>query len=254
MLIFATIRRFRRAGQSSLFVQRLAGFQSVQALDQNIAGVVPTNPDRILLAVRENIFRQGRHALRVYRLPLLHRDIDLVDRNLVLSHHHRRGSPSQPVHHLLYVVGKRARSGYAVGRVGSGMPNQFGGRPQARAVVEKLMNLRLVSPGDDRALAIRDHLLPLVRKRGTLEAQRGSVRVISLQMHPWVLNHWTPFNELSPGEASSPGYRHALERQRTTPDSALRTRRVARGEGAQRPVGGRWRFRGAPFRPRSLGR
>ena len=85
-------------------------------------------------------------------------------------------------------------------------------------MVEKLMNLRLVSPSDDRALAIRDHLLPLVRKRGTLETQRGSVRLISLQMHPWVLNHWTPFNELSPGEASSPGYRHALERQRTTPD------------------------------------
>jgi hypothetical protein len=30
--------------------------------------------------------------------------------------------------------------------------------------------------------------------------------------------HWTPFNELSPGEASSPGYRHALERQHARPD------------------------------------
>jgi hypothetical protein len=85
-------------------------------------------------------------------------------------------------------------------------------------VVETHMNLRLVSSSDDRALAIRDHLLPLVRERGTLETQRGSVRLISLRMDPWVFEHWTPFNELSPGEASSPGYRHALARQRTTPD------------------------------------
>jgi hypothetical protein len=80
------------------------------------------------------------------------------------------------------------------------------------------MNLRLVSSSDDRALAIRDHLLPLVRERGTLETQRGSVRLISLKMDPWVLNHWTPFNELTPGEASSPGYRRAIERQRPAPD------------------------------------
>ena len=80
------------------------------------------------------------------------------------------------------------------------------------------MNLRLVSSSDDRALAIRDHLLPLVRDRGLLERQRGSVRVIALQMGPWLFKRWTPFNELSPEEASSPGYRHALERQRARPD------------------------------------
>jgi hypothetical protein len=89
---------------------------------------------------------------------------------------------------------------------------------KCRAVLEAHMNLRLVSSSDDRALAIRDHLLPLVRKRGTLETQRGSVRLIRLRMDPWAFDHWTPFNELSPGEASSPGYRHALARQRTTPD------------------------------------
>jgi hypothetical protein len=33
-----------------------------------------------------------------------------------------------------------------------------------------------------------------------------------------VFEHWTPFSGLSPGEASSPGYRHALERQHTAPD------------------------------------
>lgn len=46
------------------------------------------------------------------------------------------------------------------------------------------MNLKLVSSIDDRALAIRDHLVPLVRDRGRLELQRGSVRLISLQTGP----------------------------------------------------------------------
>ncbi len=80
------------------------------------------------------------------------------------------------------------------------------------------MALRLVASGDDRALAIRDHLLPLVRERGTLELQRGAVRLVALRTGPWTVEHWTPFGELSPDEASSPGYRHAVERQRTRPD------------------------------------
>ena len=80
------------------------------------------------------------------------------------------------------------------------------------------MALKLVSSGDDRALAIRDHLVPLVREHGTLERQRGPVRLVALRSGPWTVEHWTPFGELSPGEASSPGYRHAVERQRTRPD------------------------------------
>ena len=75
------------------------------------------------------------------------------------------------------------------------------------------MALTLVSSGDDRALAIRDHLVPLVRLSGSQEVQRDSVRLISLQMGLWSITHWTPFNELASGEACSPGYRHALERQ-----------------------------------------
>jgi len=78
------------------------------------------------------------------------------------------------------------------------------------------MTLTLVSSGDDRARAIRDHLLPLVRLNGDQEVQRDSVRLISFQIGLWSITHWTPFNELSSGEASSPGYRHALERQQTT--------------------------------------
>jgi len=80
------------------------------------------------------------------------------------------------------------------------------------------MSLKLVASNDHRALAIRDHLLLLVRRGGWLEVQRGLVRLITLEQAPWVVHHWTPFNELQPGEASSPGYRHAVERQRATPD------------------------------------
>jgi hypothetical protein len=80
------------------------------------------------------------------------------------------------------------------------------------------MTLRLVSSGDDRALAIRDRLVPLVSEHGTLELQRGPVRLVALRTGPWTFEHWTPFCELSPEEASSPGYRHAVERQRTRPD------------------------------------
>jgi hypothetical protein len=80
------------------------------------------------------------------------------------------------------------------------------------------MALELVSSGDGRAVAIRDHLLPLVREHGTLEVQRGPVRLVALRTGPWTVEHWTPFGDLSPDEASSPGYRHAVERQRTRPD------------------------------------
>ena len=80
------------------------------------------------------------------------------------------------------------------------------------------MALELVSSGDGRALAIRDHLLPLVRGRGALEVQRGPLRLVVLRTGPWTVEHWTPFSDLSPDEASSPAYRHALERQRAASD------------------------------------
>ncbi|MDJ0389162.1 hypothetical protein QMO56_13650 [Roseomonas sp. E05] len=80
------------------------------------------------------------------------------------------------------------------------------------------MTLRLASSSDDAALALRDHLLPLVRERGILEVQRDAVRLVTLRTGEWVLEHWTPFNELQPGDASSPGYRHAVQRQHTVPD------------------------------------
>jgi hypothetical protein len=80
------------------------------------------------------------------------------------------------------------------------------------------MILRLVSSGDDRALAIRDHILPLLREYGALEVQRDTVRAVELKIDNWTFRHWTPFNELTAGEASSPGYRHAIERQHRKPN------------------------------------
>jgi hypothetical protein len=79
------------------------------------------------------------------------------------------------------------------------------------------VTLRLVSSSDDRALAIRDHVLPLLHDHGAIEVQRDTVRVVELRMAAWTLRHWTPFNDLSAGEAASPGYRHAIERQYTQP-------------------------------------
>lgn len=78
--------------------------------------------------------------------------------------------------------------------------------------------LRLVASSDDRALAIRDHLLPLIRGQGRLQVQRDVVRVIALELDGWLINHWTPFNDLTAEEATSPAYRHALEQQRVRPD------------------------------------
>jgi hypothetical protein len=80
------------------------------------------------------------------------------------------------------------------------------------------MTLRLVHSDSGRALAIRDHVLALVRRGGVLETQRGDVRVLALETDPWLFEHWTPFADLAPEEASSPGYRHALGRQHTRPD------------------------------------
>ena len=77
------------------------------------------------------------------------------------------------------------------------------------------MTLHLVSSSDDRALAIRDHILPLLRDRGALEVQRDTVRVVELRLAEWIFRHWTPFNDLEAGEAASPGYRRAIERQHT---------------------------------------
>jgi len=76
------------------------------------------------------------------------------------------------------------------------------------------MTLELVTSSDGRVIAIRDHVLPLLRQGGAIQLQRDAVRVTELQTGIWIFRLWTPFNELSREEASSPGYRHALERQR----------------------------------------
>jgi len=79
------------------------------------------------------------------------------------------------------------------------------------------VHLSVASSADGRALAIRDHLMPIVRLRGTIEMQRGAVRVTTLAFGPWVFHHWTPFNEMPAAAASSPGYRRAVRAQRQQP-------------------------------------
>ena len=76
------------------------------------------------------------------------------------------------------------------------------------------MALTLAASADDRALALRDHLLPLIHTHAVLGHQSDTLCLISLQIDAWLFKHWTPFQELGSDEASSPGYRHALERQR----------------------------------------
>jgi hypothetical protein len=78
--------------------------------------------------------------------------------------------------------------------------------------------LRLVASSNDRALAIRDHLLPLIRGNGRLKVQRDVVRLIELELDSWLFTHWTPFNDLPAEEAASPAYRHALQQQRSRPE------------------------------------
>jgi len=80
------------------------------------------------------------------------------------------------------------------------------------------MSLTLAASSDDRARAIRDHLLPRVRANGLLELQRDTVRLIVWEPPPWLIRHWTPFNEPSLDEAASPGYRQAVKRQRAGAD------------------------------------
>lgn len=67
------------------------------------------------------------------------------------------------------------------------------------------------------AVQIRDVVLPLLRGAGGLEdsdRKDSPLRLLVLDSAPWKFLHWTPFNALASGEASSPGYRHALRRQR----------------------------------------
>ena len=77
--------------------------------------------------------------------------------------------------------------------------------------------LRLVA-SSDRALALRDHLLPLVRGQGRLQVQRDVVRVIALELEGWFISHWMPINDLAVDRAASPVFRRALEQQRSRPD------------------------------------
>jgi hypothetical protein len=84
-----------------------------------------------------------------------------------------------------------------------------------------MMTLQIAASSDANALATRDHILPIVREHGVLqdiEDKSSPLRLLVLEREIWRFVHWTPFNALSPGQASSPGYRHALEDQHTRLD------------------------------------
>jgi len=82
----------------------------------------------------------------------------------------------------------------------------------------RAMTMRLISNSNDLARALRDHVMPPLRERGGLLPQRDVVRVIELRLDVWTFRHWTPFNDLAPEEAATPGHRHAVSRQHTRPD------------------------------------
>jgi hypothetical protein len=79
------------------------------------------------------------------------------------------------------------------------------------------MNLRLVASNDAVRLRFETTFFCWFVKAVSL-VQRGLVRLVTWEQAPWVVHHWTPFNDLQPGEASSPGYRHAVERPHAMPD------------------------------------
>jgi hypothetical protein len=59
------------------------------------------------------------------------------------------------------------------------------------------MSFTRVSSSDDRALAIRDHLLTIVRERGRLQVQRGPMQLSVFEEGGWVVDHWTPLTRRS---------------------------------------------------------
>lgn len=82
---------------------------------------------------------------------------------------------------------------------------------------EMHMSLTVVSSSDD-ARWPGSHFDRRARARTTTADPARPTGQIVFETGPWIVNQWTPFNALSPEEASSPGYPHTLERQLSRPD------------------------------------
>jgi hypothetical protein len=67
------------------------------------------------------------------------------------------------------------------------------------------------------ARAIRDHVLPAIRQRGTITAVGGSLRVLTLKENGWIFAHFTPFNPIGSAPAAST-YQEAVLLQATNQD------------------------------------
>src|ERR1700693_3999344 len=67
--------------------ERLAGFQPMQALDQDEAIAVTTHQDRRLLPDLEHALRKLLHGRGLERRAALHRHIDVRDWEFLALHH-----------------------------------------------------------------------------------------------------------------------------------------------------------------------
>ncbi len=93
-------------------------------------------------------------------------------------------------------------------------------RPSIGTTLAHLARLPISDPGkvSGGSLSSPPIFCRSFARYGALEVQRGTVRVVELRIGAEIFRHWTPFNDLAPGEASSPAYRHAIERQHAKPD------------------------------------
>jgi hypothetical protein len=53
------------------------------------------------------------------------------------------------------------------------------------------------------ARAIRDHVLPAIRQRGTITAVGGSLRVLTLKENGWIFAHFTLFSPIGSAPAAA---------------------------------------------------
>ena len=75
---------------------------------------------------------------------------------------------------------------------------------------------RLARGRVERAKALRDFVLPLIREEGTLE-RVGPAAVVLWRTHSWSFLYRTPFSRLPSSEAPALSYLHALLLQHVRP-------------------------------------
>ena len=79
--------RLHQIGVDHGFTQPFCGFQSMQALDQNVTFTIVTHLDRRFHAILQNVLGQYAHSFGMQRLATRGRHVDVVDRDLLDSKH-----------------------------------------------------------------------------------------------------------------------------------------------------------------------